>query len=57
MVGIEYLWGKPVQLETSEAVMDAPRTGAGREGGEQPEITWQRVVYTMKDKQLDRKAL
>jgi stage V sporulation protein R len=56
MVGIEFLWGGPVQLETSEAVMDAPR-GAGREGGEEPQITWQRVLYTMKDKTLNRKTL
>jgi len=54
MVGIEFLWGNEVQLETSEAVMEAPRT---REGGEEPEITWQRVLYTMKDKTLNRKAL
>jgi stage V sporulation protein R len=56
MVGIEFLWGGEVQLETSEAVMEA-RSGAGREGGEEGEITWQRVLYTMKDKTLDRKAL
>ena len=43
-----------MQLETSEAVVEAPR---GREGGEEPEITWQRVLYTMKDKTLNRKAL
>jgi stage V sporulation protein R len=45
-----------VQLETSEAVLDAPR-GAGREGAEEPQITWQRVLYTMKDKSLNRKTL
>jgi stage V sporulation protein R len=56
MIGVEFLWGAPVQLETSEAVLEAPR-GGGREGGEEPEITWQRVVYTMKDKTLNRKAL
>jgi len=55
MVGIEYLWGAPVQLETSEAVVEAPR--GGREGGEEAEITWQRVVYTMKDKVLNRQTL
>ncbi|MCM0080432.1 SpoVR family protein [Geomonas sp. Red32] len=55
MVGIEYLWGAPVQLETSEAVVQSPR--GNRDGGEEPEITWQRVVYTMKDKVLERKAL
>ena len=54
MIGIEFLWGGEVQLETSEAAMEAPR---GREGGEEPEITWQRVLYTMKDKTLKRKAL
>ena len=53
MVGIEYLWGAPVQLETSEAVMEQSR----REGGEEPDITWQRVVYTMKDKKLHRETL
>jgi len=56
MVGIEFLWGNEVQLETSEAVVEAPR-GAGREGAEEPQITWQRVVYTMKNKTLQRKAL
>jgi stage V sporulation protein R len=57
MVGIEYLWGGAVQLETSEAAVDAPRGGSGREGGEEGDITWQRVVYTMKDKVLSRQAL
>ena len=57
LVGIEFLWGAPVQLETSEAVVQASRGGAGREGGEEAEITWQRVVYTMKDKTLNRQAL
>ena len=57
MVGIEYLWGAPVQLETSEAHIEQPRGGAGREGMEESEITWQRVVYTMKDKVLSRQVL
>ena len=57
MVGIEFLWGAPVQLETSEAVIETSRGGAGREGGEEAEITWQRVVYTIKDKTLSRKTL
>ncbi|GFO69964.1 SpoVR family protein [Geomonas limicola] len=56
LVGIEFLWGNEVQLETSEAVVDAPR-GAGREGAEEPQITWQRVLYTMKNKTLNRKTL
>ncbi|WP_136523930.1 SpoVR family protein [Geomonas ferrireducens] len=57
MVGIEYLWGAPVQLETSEAHIEQPRGGAGREGVEEADITWQRVVYTMKDKVLSRQVL
>ena len=57
MVGIEFLWGAPVQLETSEAVIEQNRGSAGREGGEEADITWQRVVYTMKDKTLTRQVL
>ncbi len=57
MVGIEYLWGAPVQLETSEAHFEQQRGGAGREGVEEADITWQRVVYTMKDKVLSRQVL
>lgn len=57
MVGIEYLWGAPVQLETSEAVIEQTRGTAGKEGGEEADITWQRVVYTMKEKTLSRQVL
>ncbi|WP_224984306.1 SpoVR family protein [Geomonas agri] len=57
LVGIEYLWGAPVQLETSEAVIEQQRGSSGREGVEEPEITWQRVVYTMKEKVLSRQIL
>jgi len=46
-----------VSIQTSEAVVEATRGGGGREGGEETDITWQRVVYTMKDKTLERKAL
>jgi len=56
MVGIEYLWGAPVQLETSEAVIQQ-HGGAGREGLEEFDITWQRVLYTMKEKTLSRQIL
>lgn len=57
MVGIEYLWGHPVHLETSEAVFAPPTGGGARDENAEPEITWQRVLYTMKDKVLSRKAL
>ena len=61
MLGIEYLWGAPVQLETSEAVPSAAK-GAGygaipeREGA-QPEISWRRVLYTMKNRELSKTPL
>jgi stage V sporulation protein R len=62
MMGIEYLWGKPVMLETSEVVSqekqppDTPassRTGAGKE----LRIAWRRVVYTMKDRKLSKREM
>ena len=59
MVGIEFLWGRQVQLETSEAWRWAAESRPGRREAERraQEITWQRVLYTMKDKTLNRKAL
>jgi len=57
MVGIEYLWGRPVHLETSEAVFTVGKEGGAREGEEQMEMSWERVLYTMKDKTLSRQVL
>jgi stage V sporulation protein R len=60
MIGIEYLWGNPVQLETSE-VISAPPTGGGpgtvQEGGPPKELKWERVVYTVKNKELKREVI
>lgn len=67
LLGIEYLWGRPVQLETSEAVpasagasLDAAAafmsSTAEREGETQP-ITWRRVLYTMKNRTLSKEPL
>lgn len=66
MLGIEYLWGHPVQLETSEVVSKfekegpgfvtlpaTPHVGAGKED----EIKWQRVVYTMKERKLSKRVI
>src|SRR5210317_186826 len=59
MMGIEYLWGAPVKLETSEVVQAAPVqtripipgvTMPLEEGPKAAEIKWQRVLYTMKDR-------
>ncbi len=55
LLGIEYLWGKPVRLETSEVVRaeSEPTTGPGEEAPPR-EIAWERVVYTMKERKLER---
>lgn len=63
MMGIEFLWGGPVQLETSEIV--ASSQGGRRYNGatsqaknaDKEEVQWRRVLYTMKDRQLLKKEL
>lgn len=66
MMGIEYLWGGPVELETAEvASMNQPALsgayGTGAVGVSRPDaeprIKWQRVLYTMKDRKLSRRFL
>lgn len=66
LMGIEYLWGAPVQLETSEIVKNSPSQGAVFPHAamysmdQEPETTetrWQRVVYTMKDRKITRKVI
>jgi stage V sporulation protein R len=66
MLGIEYLWGGPVQLETMEvaATQQAPRMptlpGIPMPQTDAPksrELKWQRVLYTMKDRKLSRNVL
>ncbi len=67
MLGIGYLWGGPVQLETSEVAappkqqrqdfmfgMAAPKK---EEEEEKKEITWKRSVYTMEDRKLTKKPI
>ncbi len=66
LLGIEFLWGGPVKLETSEPAPAAPtgeRTATGVfsiaeiEAGEKRASGWQRVLYTMKDRKLSRTVL
>jgi stage V sporulation protein R len=52
-MGIEYLWGSPVQLETSEVVA----TSSPKEETKEPEIKWQRVLYTMDNRKLSKKNI
>jgi len=66
MMGIEYLWGKPVKLETSEVVSQTslqPDTTTGGPSSplpvraETPELAWRRVVYTMENRKLTKTDL
>jgi stage V sporulation protein R len=66
MLGIEYLWGGPVQLETMEVVAE-PRTPSAPNIPGLPvkatdesaprEIKWRRVLYTMKDRKISKRSL
>ena len=60
MIGIEYLWGSPVQLETSEVIPSAAApasVGATQEGEAPKDLKWERVVYTSKNKELTREVI
>jgi stage V sporulation protein R len=66
MMGIEYLWGAPVKLETSEIVKAPPKkvgvfaTGPAGRAQDEPvktEVKWERVLYTMKDRKLSREVI
>jgi stage V sporulation protein R len=66
MLGIEYFWGAPVHLETSEVSAEgAPATAAKGAGPpamteEEPSpapLRWERVRYTMKDRKLAREVI
>ncbi len=66
MMGIEYIWGAPVKLETSEvekvesAKIQIPIPGLAtplEDDGKQMEVKWQRVLYTMKDRKLSKVTL
>ncbi|MCP4622282.1 MAG: SpoVR family protein [bacterium] len=66
MLGIEYLWGAPVQLETNEVVtaestqVRLPIPGITmplEEESRTNEIKWQKVRYTMKDRKLSKENI
>ena len=66
LLGIEYLWGGPVKLETSEVESKSESNGvpygvgflpAGPKEQNQKEITWQRVIYTMNNRELTKEIL
>ncbi|MFA4853350.1 MAG: SpoVR family protein, partial [Bacteroidales bacterium] len=51
LLGIEFLWGGQVQLETTEIVKE--ETG----DTEEPVFTYNKVLYTMKDKKITKTNL
>jgi len=58
LMGIEYLWGGPVYLETSEAqIVPGQPSSTRQDEPQQGEIRWQRVIYTMSEKVLSKKTL
>jgi len=64
MLGIEYLWGAPVQLETTEAIEstdEQARAGvmsdAFEDAGAARDVQLRRVRYAMKNRQLTRELL
>lgn len=58
LMGIEYLWGGPVHLETSDARLAATSSSPGSpEGTSGGVVAWQRVLYSMNEKVLSRKNL
>jgi len=68
MLGIEYLWGGSVHLETHELIsapksaVSGPPTGyfpipKPTEGDEPEERKWRRVVYSMENRKLTKKEL
>ena len=63
LMGMEYLWGKPVQLETTELVVEKAPEIPGpafsyfarpAEESSTPKKEWRRVVYTMENKELSK---
>jgi len=66
MLGIEYLWGGPVQLETSEILSRPSSQGQNsfpgsltprKEENTEPEMKWQRVLYTMEKRKISKKII
>jgi stage V sporulation protein R len=71
LMGIEYLWGAPVTLETHELVAksddSAPSSpahpfltgypGVQRDEDRRAGAEWQKVRYTMKERKLSREVL
>jgi len=66
LMGIEFLWGGSVKLETSEVVRTPTLHGVYAAGATPPapsdepeagDVQWQRVLYTMENRKLSRRIL
>ncbi|MCP3871663.1 MAG: SpoVR family protein, partial [Desulfobacteraceae bacterium] len=67
MIGIEYLWGGPVHLETSEPAVSGKKAtnsanfwdpGSQKAGEKKPqEIKWKRMLYIMENRKLHKREL
>jgi len=66
MMGIEYLWGGPVQLETSEVVsvpmpqdtgMTSRFSTSKQQEIKEQELKWERVLYTMENRKISKEAI
>ena len=53
-MGLEYLWGGPVKLETTEMFYDK---GDKKKGEDEVKLVKSRVRYTMKDRKISRQLL
>jgi len=66
MMGIEYLWGGPVKLETSEVVsvpmpqdtgMTSKFSTPKQQEVKEQELKWERVLYTMENRRISKNAI
>jgi len=57
MLGIEFLWGAPIILDTSEPVqgeISEDSDAAAKTEKPDQQISWKKIRYTMRDRQLSR---
>jgi stage V sporulation protein R len=57
LLGLEYLWGGAVELETHEVKSVSGRPEGAKPADKPPEIKWQCIVYTMQGRKLSRRII
>ncbi|MEW5909547.1 MAG: SpoVR family protein [Thermodesulfobacteriota bacterium] len=55
MLGIEYLWGGPVSLETTEAIVE--KSGSEEGAPSKSLVKWQKVIYTMENRKISKQEI